>query len=204
MRRRKVRARLLAAAVTLLAALLTSSAWAAHGDPSPFRHDLRRIDSRFRMAIEYGPAELGEGLIASEAACRLGEESERRGEGDLAAADWSTLAQMVEEIDEPAAGRIDSALRRADSGLRALREKYVDAWPDPGKTRQLRQGVADSRLGIRLLREAMGTIEESFEAWKTHGCRAAKEAIESGGSDLSRGVDQVNTGMQALWELAFP
>lgn len=193
-----------AGVVAIALALLAASAGAAWAEPSPFRHDLHRIDGRLRMAIEYGPAELGEGLIASETVCRAAERAEGRGDGGQAAADWSVLSQLVGEVDRPAAGRIDSAFRRADSGLLALRDKYSSAWSDPVKIRQLRGGVAGARLGIRMMREAMERIEGSFDAWQARRCRAAKKAIDKGVAKLPAGVEQVNRGMQRLWELAFP
>lgn len=204
MKRRKGRAVWLAAWVaTLTAAIVASSAWATAGGPSPFRHDLHRIDRSLRMAIEYGPAELGEGLIASETLCRLAEKTEARGEVDQAAADWSALTQLVEEVDRPAAGRIDSAFRRADSGLHALREKYSSSWSDSAKIKQLRKGVAAARIGIRMLRAAMEAVAESFEAWEARECQAAVKAIDAGATQFPAGVEQVNRGMQRLWELAF-
>lgn len=204
MKRRKGRAAWLAAWVaTLTVAIVASGAWAASGGPSPFRHDLRRIDGRLRMAIEYGPAELGEGLIASEALCRLAEKTEARGEAEQAAADWSALTQLVEEVDRPAAERIDSAFRRADSGLRALRGRYSRGWSDYAKIRQLRSGVAAARTGIRMLRMAMQTVAGSFPAWQARECRAAVMAIDAGAARFPAGVDQVNRGMQRLWALAF-
>lgn len=190
--------------VAMAVAVLPSSAWAGSGGPSPFRHDLRRVDGHLRMAIEYGPAELGEGLIASETVCRAAERAEERGDGGQAAADWSVLSQLVEEVDRPAASWIDSAFRRADSGLRALRDKYSSAWSDPVKIRQLRRGVTGARLGIRMMRAAMERIEGSFDAWQAHQCRAARKAIDSGVAKLPAGVEQVNRGMQRLWGLAFP
>ncbi|HEX5983653.1 MAG TPA: hypothetical protein VFY69_05535 [Solirubrobacterales bacterium] len=193
-----------AGAVGIALVLLAASAAAASAGPSPFRHDLHRIDGRLRMAIEYGPAELGEGLIASEAVCRAAERAEGRGDGDQAAADRSVLSQLVEEVDRPTAGRIDSAFRRADSGLRALRDRYSSAWSDPAKLRQLRRGVAGARVGIRMMRAAMERVEGSFDAWQANRCRDARRAIDGGAAKLPAGVEQVNRGMLRLWELAFP
>jgi hypothetical protein len=204
MKRRKGRVGSLAAGVAMLAvAIAASSAWAAAG-PSPFRRDLHRVDGPLRMAIEYGPAELGEALISSETLCRLAEETEARGEVDQAAADWSALTQVVEEIDRPAAGRIDRAFRRADSGLRALRGKYSRSWSDVAKIRQLREGVAGARIGIRMLRSTMEAVAGSFGDWEARECRAAVEAVDAGATRFPAGVEQVNRGMQHLWELAFP
>ena len=194
---------LVAWAAMLTVAIASSGAWATSSGPSPFRHDLHRIDGRLRMAIEYGPAELGEGLIASETLCRLAEKTEARGEADQAAADWSALTQLVEEVDGPAVDRIDSAFRRADSGLRALRERYSRSWSEPAKIAQLRRGVASTRIGIRMLRTAMETVAKSFPAWEARECQAAVKAIDAGAAQFPAGVDQVNRGMQRLWELAF-
>lgn len=121
---------LVAFAVGATVLLCTASAWAGR---SPFRYDLHRIDARLRMGIEYAPVELGEGLSASEAVCRLGERAQQRGDAEGAAADRSTLSQLVEELDRPAMARVEGALQRADTGLGELRDKYAAAWSDPAK-----------------------------------------------------------------------
>lgn len=193
-----------AGVVAIALVLLATSAGTASAEPSPFRHDLHRIDGRLRMAIEYGPAELGEGLVASESLCRLAERAEARGETDQAADDWSALVHMVEEIDRVAATRIDSAFQRADSGLRALRERYIRAWPDPAKTRQLRRGVAESRIGIQRMRAAMAVLAGAFDAWEARNCHGATDAIDAGVAQLAAGLARINRGMQRLWELALP
>lgn len=195
-----VRALLVALAVLAAAALFTPSAWAGR---SAFRHDLHRIDTRLRIGIEYAPVELGEGLSASETVCHLGEGAQQRGDAEGAAADRSTLAQLVDELDGPAAARIDGALQRADTGLRELREIFSAGWTDHAKVAQLRSGVARAREGIRRLRAAVGEITESFDAWKANQCQAATDAINTGIAHIPGAVSRINAGMRLLWDLAL-
>lgn len=154
------------------------------------------------MGIEYLPVELGEGLSTSETVCSLAEKVERQGAAEGAAADWSTLSQLVEELDRPAAGRIDGALQRAGTGLLDLRRRFSAAWPDRKKVAELGRGVARTREGIQLLRSAMEKIAEAFEAWPAHQCQAATEAIEAGIARIPSAVTRINSGMRVLWALA--
>lgn len=196
---RASRALLAAIAVLAAAACFASTASAA---PSPFRRDLHRIDSRLRMAIEYAPVQLGEGLSTSEAVCRLAEKTEEGGDAEAARADWSTLSQLVDQLDRPALARVDGALLRADAGLRELRQMFSAGWSDHEKVAEMRRGVAGAREGIRLLRAAMDRLAESFDAWTAHQCQAATETINSGIARIPGAVGRVNAGMQILWELA--
>lgn len=196
-RRRALLVAFAAAAVVLLCA---ASAWAGR---SPFRYDLHRIDARLRMGIEYAPVELGEGLSASETVCRLGEKAEERGDAEGAAADRSTLSQLVDELDRPALARVDGALQRADTGLLELRDKYAAAWSDRAKLAQLRRGVARAREGVGRLRAAMGQIAASFDAWQLSQCQAATDAINTGIAHIPAAISRINVGMRLLWDLAL-
>lgn len=200
---RAARSSAAAVATAVTVALFAASAASAAG-PSPFRHDLRRIDSRFRTAIEYAPEELGEGLGASETVCRLAQEAERQGDREGAGADWGTLSQLVEELDRPAAAKVEGAAGRADGALRDLRRRYAAGWSDRGRVAKLRRGVARAREGARMLRAAVETIVAAFDAWPEHRCQAAVDGIEAGVAQVPAAVTRVNAGMRLLWELAFP
>lgn len=193
---------LLAAIAVLVAAACFASSASAAGGPSPFRRDLHRIDTRLRMAIEYAPVQLGEGLSTSETVCRLAEKTEEGGDAEAAGADWSTLSQLLDQLDRPALARVDGALLRADTGLRELRQMFSAGWSDHDKVAEMRRGVAGAREGIHLLRAAMDRIAESFDAWTTHQCQAATETINSGIARIPGAVGRVNAGMRILWELA--
>jgi alpha-D-ribose 1-methylphosphonate 5-triphosphate synthase subunit PhnG len=77
------------------------------------------------------------------------------------------------------------------------------AWAVAAKITELRKGVAGARIGIRMLRGAMEAVGESFGAWEARECQAAVKAIDAGAARFPAGVEQVNRGMQRLWELAF-
>lgn len=191
-------------AATLATLTVPAAATAAQGGPSPFRRDLRRIDGRLRMGIETAPIALGEKLSASETVCHLAEKMGQAGDAHRADADWSTLGQLVEEEDRPAAQRVDGVLERADTGLRELGEKYASAWSDAAKVAQLRRGVARAREGVRMLRAAMATVAGSFDAWSGHRCQDATDAIEAGVARIPAAVGRINIGMTPLWRLALP
>lgn len=191
----------MALATVAAVALFVSNAAAA---PSPFRHDLRRIDARLRTGIEYAPVELVEGFSTSENVCRLAEKAEQRGDSGGATADWSTLSQLVAELDRPALARVDGALQRADTGLLALRAKYAAGWTDQEKVAELGRGVTRTRAGIQRLRGALEKMAESFDAWAAHQCQPATEAVELGIARVPAAVARVNAGMRILWGLALP
>lgn len=186
-------------AAAALALLVPAGAAAA---PSHYRHDLRRLDAHLRVALEFAPEQLGEGLGTSENVCRLAAKAEAKGEVDLAADDWSTLSQLVSELDEPAARRIDGALARADSLLRQMRKRYSRAWSDPARIGQLRAGVVRSREGIQLVQAAVAKISTSFGLWRGHQCSQATAAIEAGIARIPGAINHLNAGMRPLWELA--
>lgn len=173
--------------------------------PSPYRHSLSRIDAHLRFAIEFGPRALGEGLRSSEIVCQLGLTSEERGEAGAASADWSTLDQLVERLDIPAAAAIQGAFERADSTLLSLREKFSVGWRgDHPRLAELLKGVALTRRGIRDMRVAVGQIEAAFPAWNERQCATATAAIQNGVVNLPTGLELINKGMRSLWRLANP
>lgn len=198
--------RVLLAALAVAAAACACSAPAAqaagHG-ASPFRHDLRRVDSRLRRAVEIAPVPLGEGLATSETVCDLAERAETRGDAAAAAADWSTLSQLVTELDQPAMRSVDAAILSADSALRQLRERYAPRWPQRERVNGLRLGVARARQGTKLLGAAMAKIAGSFAAWQGRQCGAAITATEAGVAMIPSALGRINDGMRRLWSLAL-
>ncbi|HEU5062203.1 MAG TPA: hypothetical protein VFT79_03495 [Solirubrobacterales bacterium] len=192
------------AVAALAIAVVFASAALASAGPSSFRHDVRRIDAHFRVGIEYAPVDLGEGLSASEIVCGLAEQNEQQGDAAGANANWTTLSQLVDEVDRPAMAKVEGALQRADTGLRELRERYSGGWSDPAKVAKLNRGVARARRGVRSLTAAMETIAGSFEAWSARQCQAATNSIVAGIARVPAAVGRINAGMQLLWELAFP
>lgn len=182
-------------------ALFASSASASPGGAGPFRHDLSRIDARLRMGIEYAPIDLLEGLSTSENVCRLAAKVEERGDTERADADWSTLSQLVEELDRPAMERVDGALQRADADLIRLRKGFSAGWSDRDKVRELGVGVARTRAGIRRLLAALAKMAGSFDAWSAHQCQTATDAIEAGLARVPAAVARINAGMHVLWDL---
>lgn len=156
------------------------------------------------MGIEYAPVELVEGFSTSENVCRLAEKAEQRGDAEGAAADWSTLSQLVGELDRPAMERVDGALGRADAGLVELRKRYSAGWSDREKVAALGRGVAQTRVGVRRLRGALEKMAQSFGAWSAHQCKAATEAVEIGIARVPAAISGINAGMRILWGLALP
>ncbi|MBK5220508.1 MAG: hypothetical protein JJE35_12100 [Thermoleophilia bacterium] len=192
----------MAVAALLVIGFLAHSAEAMAQRPSPYRHSLSRVDAHLRFAIEFGPRELGEDLRSSELVCRLGLTSEERGEAERAAADWSTLDQLVERLDMPAAAAVQGAFERAGLTLLSLREKFSAAWRgDHPRIAELRKGVAQTRRGIRAMRVAVRQIEAAFPAWNERQCNAATAAIQNGAANLPAGLELINGGMQGLWRL---
>src|SRR5438132_151439 len=90
---------LVAAVAALALGAVPATAAAAGG--RPFLHALSRLDNALRVAIEDQPEGLVMSLAASERVCWLGASAEERGEPAAAAADWSTLTQIVQLFDEP-------------------------------------------------------------------------------------------------------
>lgn len=193
----------MAGATLLIVGVLAHGADAMAGGASPYRHSLSRVDAHLRFAIESGPQALGEGLRSSELVCRLGSTNEGRGEAEKAAADWSTLDQLVEGLDVPAAAAIQGAFERAGSTLLSVREQFSAAWRgDRPRVAELRAGVALTRRGIRGMRTAMEQIEAAFPAWSERQCGAASGAIQSGVANFPHGLRLINEGMRGLWRTA--
>lgn len=188
--------------VALASGLAAREPAVAAAAPSPYHHNLAQVSAHLRIAIEIRPAQLAEYLRSSELVCGLGEKSEGRGDEPGAAANWTTLSQLVRELDRRETRAIDDAFARADSDLVALRERFLRAWRgQPDRVRELKRGVARTREGIRLLRQAMDTVAAAFSKWEGRDCGAAIDGIEAGIRQIPAGLDKVNLGMQRLWRL---
>jgi hypothetical protein len=191
----------IATVLCLLAAAPPAAALAA--GPSPFAHELGRAERALRKAVEDRPVALGEGLLSSETVCRLAAESEGRGAGDEAAASWSTLTQLSDRVDSPAADAVDRALLRADSLLVGLRGRFATAWAtDPRRVRKLQAGVDRSRSGIRGIRAATKQMTAALPAWRGHDCATATAATEAGLEAMPAAIEKLSDGMWRLWILA--
>jgi hypothetical protein len=190
------------ALIALAVALAAGEPAVAAAAPSPYRHNLSQVDAHLRIAIEIRPSQLAEYLSSSELVCGLGERAEKQGDEERAQADWTTLAQIVRELDRRETRAIDAAFARADSNLVALRERFSRAWhEEPARVRELKRGVARTREGIGLLRRAMDRIALAFSEWERHDCIGAVDGIEAGIRRIPAGIEKVNLGMQRLWRL---
>ncbi|HEX8752989.1 MAG TPA: hypothetical protein VF731_06190 [Solirubrobacterales bacterium] len=185
-------------AASVAVALAAPAAYAA---PSPFKHDLARASAHLRIAIEIRPSQLAEYLGSSELVCGLGERSAARGDESRAQANWTTLSQIVGELDRREMRAIVGAYGRADQDLVVMRNAYSRAWKGQPRVGELNLGVKRTREGIRILRLAMGRIEAAFSKWEGHDCEGALDAIEAGIRHLGPGLTRVNAGMGRLWRL---
>lgn len=190
----------LAAPIAVVAALLAAVPATA---ADPFRHDLSLVNGHLRIAIEYAPAELGESLRSAELVCDLGERALAGSEADLAAADWTTLGQLVDEVATSDSHRIQVAFHNADSVLRDLRERYERRWAGAvTQVRELRRGVARTRGGITIVRAAVTGLATPFGSWKAHECQAATRGVTDAFTRAPIGLERINAGMSRLWRLA--
>ena len=115
MRFRRAPACLAITLVALASGLAAREPAVAAAAPSPYHHNLAQVSAHLRIAIEIRPAQLAEYLRSSELVCGLGERSEGRGDEPGAAANWTTLSQLVRELDRRETRAIDDAFARADS-----------------------------------------------------------------------------------------
>jgi hypothetical protein len=190
----------LAAPLAVVAVLLTAVPAAA---ASRFQHDVRLVDGHLRIAIEYGPAELGESLRSAEIVCGLGERALAGSETELAAADWSTLGQVVDRLAAAESHRVEVAFRNADSVLRDLRERYERRWAgESERLGRLRRAVAAARGGIATMRVAVRRLTRPYANWKAHECEAAMEGVADAFQQAPAGLERINVGMLGLWRLA--
>lgn len=191
---------LVAAAILVAAPIAAAPAAAA---PNPLRHDLGLVNSHLRIAIEFAPEELGESLRTAEIVCGLGERATANQEAELAAADWLTLAQIVDQDATVELQRVETAFRNADAVLGELRGRYERRWAGaPAYRRELRRGVSATRRGITVMRTAVAGLTTSFARWRAHECEAAARGVEQSFGRAPRGLERINMGMLRLWRLA--
>jgi hypothetical protein len=191
----------LLAAVALLVAF-PATAGAAPAKPNRFLHDVDRVNGHLRVAIEFAPEELGEALGTADVVCGLGERAAAHGEADAAAADWSTLRQLVDGPATFAMRRVFVAFANADSVLVDLRERYEPHWAGDPRLGKLRHGVRTTRLGIRIMRRAIGGLQTPFDSWRAHECRVATEGVTDTFRRIPTGLRLIDLGMLELWRLA--
>ncbi|MBS1679729.1 MAG: hypothetical protein JST08_20375 [Actinobacteria bacterium] len=186
----------------VVAAVLAAPSIAA-GAPNELRHDLGVVNGHLRIAIEFAPEELGESLRAADLVCGLGERAVSRQEADLAAADWTTLGQLVDQVAAGESRRVEVAFANADSVLRDLRKKYEGPLAGaPTRLRELRRGVRETRRGIATMRKAVDGLATPFGSWKAHECGAATQGVEKAFAPVPAGLERINVGMLRLWRLA--
>jgi hypothetical protein len=195
-----MRRALLAIALCLAVALVAAAAAAAA--PNPFRHDVDRVNAHLRVAIEIAPAELDEALGTAEVVCGLGERAAARGEAEAAAADWSTLTQLVDEVAVGSEHHVQIAFANADSKLGSLRERYEPRWAGDPRRGHLRHGVHTARLGVHLMRRAIADLDKPFASWRAHECAAANTGVEKAFRRIPTGLRLIDLGMIELWRLA--
>lgn len=192
----------------LVAPLLVAAVLAAPAAASaagPLRHDLGLVDGHLRIAIEYAPRELGESIRGAEIICRLGERAAAGHEADLAAADRTTLRQLIDEKATAESRRIEVAFRNADSVLRDLRGRFERSWADSTpRLRELRRGVGSTRRGIAAMRAVVAGLEAPFDDWRADECEAAALGVTRTLTSAPAALERINSGMLRLWRLADP
>jgi hypothetical protein len=164
-----------AALIVLLACLVPAAATAA---PNPLLQDVDRVNGHLRIAIEVAPEELGEASGTAKVVCGLGEAATTRGEAEAAAADWSTLRQVVDGLAEGASRRVVIAFENADSTLLSLRERYERRWAGESRLAALHRGVQTTRQGVAIMMRAIAGLEAPFASWRAHRCGAADSGVE--------------------------
>jgi hypothetical protein len=190
----------------LAVALALAAAGPATGAPNPFLHAVDRVNGHLRVAIEVAPEELGEALGGAEIVCALGERAAAQGEAEAAAADWTTLTQLVDEVAVGSEHRVQIAFADADSTLRSLRERYERRWAGEPRRGDLRHAAHTTHLGIVSMRSAIADLDKPFAAWRAHECAAANAGVERVLRRVPTGLRLIELGMVELWRLAglFP
>lgn len=188
------------AALALGTAPLTASA--AAGD-SPFFRAVSRLDNALRVAIEDQPEGLTKSLGASERICSLGALAEERGDAAAAAADWSTLTQVVQLLDEPGLRGVEEAFGRAASTLAGIEARFGRAWRGQQRVKALHVRAAAVRGGIRAASAALQPLRKAFAEWIAHRCEAALAETDTSGVQISAAVGTIARGMERLWIFAI-
>lgn len=174
---------------------------AAARPTSPYRHELRRAEAQLRRAMESTPTSWIGHLNSSEDVCALATRASARGDAAAADANWSTLSQLIDELDDPGAKQVDESMKQAGETLEGLRDTYVMHWSDAGRKRALRNAVARVLTGIERTREAVAVIAGSSSDWEKRDCTAATEAIDRGLAQVPPALGPLNSGMMRLWLL---
>jgi len=200
----RTRGRLLAPLlITAAIAAPTVAPASAGASPNPFRHDVAMVNSHLRIAVEERPEAMFEAMETAETVCGLGRRATERGETEVAAADWTTLAQVVEEPAEGNAHRIDVAFANADSTLMLMERRYVENRAIPASRRTpIEHAIGQTRHGIRIMRTAVRALAKPFESWRDQECQAATLGVEEAFGRTETGLRLINAGMQGLWRLA--
>jgi hypothetical protein len=166
----------------------------------PYLRALGSIDGALRFAIERQPEGLAKSLAASERICSLGQGAEERGEAGAAAADWSTLSQTVELLDEPGLTGVERALGAAIDTVDRVEATVRRAWSgQTDRVRDLRAGAKAVRAGLRRLRGSFADLRQAFSAWEAHRCEAALAAIDAFAEAVPAATVPINRGMERLW-----
>lgn len=172
----------------------------ATGESSPYLRSVSRLDAALRVAIERQPEGLAKSLAASERVCALGQEAEARGDVTAAAADWSTLSQAVEVLDEPGLAGVERAFANSAQTLSKVESTFSEAWRgQSARLRELRRGSKAIRQGIGRFNSSFTTLRSAFSAWREHRCEAALASINTFAEAIPPGVRSISRGMERLW-----
>lgn len=195
-----------ATGVLAIAAVSIALARPAEAAPSPsFYSGASRLDDALRNALERQPEGLLKSLGASERVCGLGEGAEARGETEAAEADWSTLNQIVERLDEPGVQSVLRTLNGARSELSRFESSYLRAWHGQHpRVERLRSAAGQVRHGIGDVIASLAVLDTAFAAWKEHRCEAALAASATANQGASAAVARIADGMASLWLLGEP
>jgi hypothetical protein len=162
-----------------------------------------RLEDSLRFAIEEQPEGLTISLDASERVCALAAGAEERGEAPAAAADWSALDQLVEQLDQPGLRGVERAFRQASSTLAEVASRFARAWQaEPARAHALRVAARRIELGIRLTVAGVQPLRAAFAAWEGQRCEAALAAIETSKQAVPAGIAAISRGMERLLALA--
>lgn len=178
----------------------------AEAAPTPaFYRDASRLEGALRRAIERQPEGLLKSLATSERVCGLGEGAEARGETESAEADWSTLNQVVELLDEPEVEGVRRALGEARLELADFESTYRRAWQGQRvRVRKLGIAAGQVRQGIEGVTSSLVVLDAAFMAWRDHRCEAALAATATSNLGAGTGVERIAGGMERLWILGEP
>lgn len=190
-------------ALALLAILVFAPVASAKGDP--YTRALSRVDNALRFAVERQPEGLAKSLATSERVCELGQGAEAAGDRAAAEADWSTLSQVVTQLDEPGLAAVERAFGRVGTTLGAVEARFSRGWRgQPERVRELHRAARLVRGGLRRLGTGFEHLRGAFLAWREQRCEAALAAVASFSESIPEAMAAVNFGMWRLLALATP